>query len=395
MNIAVIGAGVFGLASAIELLSRGHEVSVLEQGTVPYSDASSTDVSKGIRRTWYAGDNETYVELAERAAVQWMEWEKRFETRFYYRVGSLGILSKLESGDPMHVSIKFLQDRGAKIEVLSATEARRRFPQFRLADHEICVYDGWSGYIESARAVSFMAQLAEDKGVCLRENARVTVVDENPSGAYITCDSSTLKFDRVIVATGAWVGQLLPAVGDAVKVTHQQMLLIEPIDTTKFKHDAMPCWGVDPDGEGWYGFPLLQEGYVKVSKEPVGDTVDPDMDRTGTKEFAQQTLAFLRHRIPEMADGRIVGGRSCLYTTSPDDHFIIDLVPGYTKILVVGGGSGHGFKFGASIGPVIADELEDKENYLGLRFRIGNRLNKSNYPTLEKSRGFARPPSMI
>ena len=95
-----------------------------------------------------------------------------------------------------------------------------------------------------------------------------------------------------------------------------------------------------------------------------------------------------------MAEGRVVGGRSCLYTTTPDDHFIIDLVPGYTKILVAGGGSGHGFKFGASIGPVIADALEGKDNFLGLRFRIGSRLNKVNGPTPGRSRGFARPPTV-
>ena len=394
MNIAVIGAGVFGLASAIELRARGHDVTVFEQGTAPYPDASSTDVSKGIRRTWYAGDNETYVELVERAAAQWRAWEERFDTTFYHRVGGLSILDSLEPGEPMGASVEFLQGRGAEVEVLSAAEARKRFPQFRLADDEVCVYDRWAGYIESGRAVSFMARLAEDEAVILRENTLVSAIDERPSEVEIGYDGGSVTFDRAVVAAGAWVGRLLPTVGDGVEVTHQQMLLIEPGDPAKFDHGAMPCWGVDPDGDGWYGFPMLREGYVKVSKEPVGDTVDADVDRAGTEAFAAQTLAFLRERIPEMAEGRVVGGRSCLYTATPDDHFIVDWAPDHARVLVAGGGSGHGFKFGASIGPVIADALEGKDNPLGDRFRIGDRLDRRAGPRPENSRGFARPASI-
>ncbi len=197
--------------------------------------------------------------------------------------------------------------------------------------------------------------------------------------------------DRVVVATGAWVGRLLPEIGAKVKVTHQQMLLIEPRDPSVFAHGAFPKWGIDPDGEGWYGFPLLREGYVKVAKEPLGDTVDPDVDRAGTPEFAEETLAFLRERIPEMAEGKVVGGRSRLYTATPDDHFMIDRVPGRERVFVAGGGSGHGFKFGGSIGPVIADAVEDRPNPLGDRFRIGGRF-EVGAARQGVSRGFARPP---
>ena len=87
MNIGVIGAGVFGLAAAIELRSRGHHVTVFDQGKVPYGNASSTDVAKGIRRTWYSGDNDTYVNLVERAAYQWRAWEKRMQKASTTRSG--------------------------------------------------------------------------------------------------------------------------------------------------------------------------------------------------------------------------------------------------------------------------------------------------------------------
>ncbi len=392
MNIGVIGAGVFGLASAIELRERGHTVTVFDQGAVPYPDASSTDVSKGIRRTWYAGDNETYVELVERAAMRWRAWEEQSGTRLYHQVGGLSVLGSLQPGEPMHASVEFLQARGAGTEVLSASEARRRFPQIRVADHEVCIYDRWAGYIESGRAVSLMAGMARDGGVEVREGARVSSLEERSSNVEVISSGGPATFDRVVVAAGVWVGRLLPEIGDHVKITHQEMLLIEPLNPDRFAREVMPCWGVDPDGEGWYGFPMLREGYVKVSREPLGDTVDPDVDRLGTPEFAEETMAFLRERIPEMAEGKIVGGRSCLYTATPDDHYIVDWAPGRTRVLVAGGGSGHGFKVGASIGPVIADALQDRHNSLGVRFRIGDRFEQTANTTQEASRGFARPP---
>ena len=183
MKIGVVGAGVFGLAAAIGLRSRGHAVTVFDKGAPPYENASSTDVSKSIRRTWYSGDNDTYVELVERAAHRWRDWERRSGDSFYHETGGLGVLDSLEPGDPMHASVEYLRGRGAEIEVLSPEEAGARFPQFDFRSGEVCVYDGWAGYLESGRAVSVMARLAEEGGVDLRECAPVEGVGETGAGA--------------------------------------------------------------------------------------------------------------------------------------------------------------------------------------------------------------------
>ena len=392
MNIGVIGAGVFGLASAIELRARGHAVTVFDQGTVPYEAASSTDVSKAIRRTWYAGDNETYVELVERAAEQWREWEERSGTSFYHKVGGANIVRSIEPGSPMHASVDYLRSRGADVRVLTAPEARAKFPQFRFDDHEICVNDPWTGYIESARAVSFMCRLAREEGVTVREGSTVVGLEERAGRVDIAvADGQRAAFDRVVVAVGVWIGRLLPEIGAHVRVTHQEMILIEPPDPVQFAAGVTPVWSIDPDGEGWYGFPVLRGGYAKAAIDPPGDTVDPDMDRSGTPGFEERALAFLERRIPDLARGRVVGGRSCLYATTPDDHFIVDWTPGSSRVLVAGGGSGHGFKFGGAIGPVIADALEDTHNPLGDRFRIGNRFSLPEAGGPASDRGYARP----
>ncbi len=390
MKIGIVGAGVFGLAAAIELSSRGHAVSVFDRGAPPYENASSTDVSKAIRRTWYAGDNDTYVELVERAALRWREWERRSGESFYHRTGGLGVVGSFEPGDPMHSSAEYLRGRGAEIEVLSRAEAAARFPQLNLASGEVCVYDGWAGYLESARAVSVMARLAREGGVELREGTLVEGVGETGRHGEVAAGDGRERFDRVVVAAGCWVGGLLPAIGAGVRVTHQEMLFIAPEEPARFARGAFPIWSLDPDGEGWYGFPMLREGYAKVAIDAPGRTVDPDADRGGTREFEERALAMLRERIPDLARGRVVGGRSCLYTVTPDDHFIVDRAPGMARVFAAGGGSGHGFKFGGSIGPVIADAVEDLPNPLGDRFRLGGRLDGASAAG-EVSRGYARP----
>ena len=393
MKVGIVGAGVFGLAAAIELRSRGYAVTVFDRGAPPYENASSTDVSKAIRRTWYAGDNDTYVELVERAALRWREWERRSGESFYHQTGGLGVVDSFEPGDPMYSSAEYLRGRGADIDVLSREEASARFPQFNLKSGEVCVHDGWAGYLESGRAVSVMARLAKEDGVELRECTPVKDVGEVGSQAEVGVeDGGRESFDRVIVAAGCWVGNLLPAIGAGVRVTHQEMLFIVPEEPTRFARGAFPVWSLDPDGDGWYGFPMLREGYVKVAIDAPRGTVDPDMDRGGTAKFEEQALGLLRERIPGLAQGRVVGGRSCLYTVTPDDHFIVDRAPGLGSVFVAGGGSGHGFKFGASIGLVIADAVEDIPNPLGDRFRIGNRFDCRALAG-EASRGYARPAS--
>ena len=96
--------------------------------------------------------------------------------------------------------------------------------------------------------------------------------------------------------------------------------------------------------------------------------------RPGFLDWARE---FVAERIPALSRGELVGGRSCLYTNMADmedEQFVIDWAPGRERVLVAGCGCGHGFKFGGSIGPVIADALEDRENPLGDLFRIGNRF---------------------
>lgn len=371
MNIGIVGAGIFGIAAAIELRQRGHEIVVFEQGTVPNERASSNDVSKTIRR--FYGDNATYVELAERAAPRWQAWQERLGEQFYFPIGQLQIQRDFGPGRRIFDSWQFFQGRDPAARVLSLAEARQRFPQFAYRAGDTCVWDPWAGYLASGQAVAALARLARTEGVAIRQATPVRAVTEDATSAEVAHDGGVAHFDRVIVAAGVWLGQLVPAMGQHLQPTFQEMVFFEPADRAAFAPGPMPVWSVDVEEEGWYGHPLQREGWLKVANDLHGPEVDPDVPRQVTPAFLDAARDFVCRRIPGLANARIAGARACLYENSPDHDFLIDWAPGCQRILVAGGGSGHGFKFGGSIGPVIADAVEDKANRLGELFRLGGR----------------------
>ena len=374
MTVAVVGAGVFGSAAALELARRGHRVTLFDADRVPAPRAASTDVSKAIRRVWYTGDKAGYVDLVERSADRWHAWERETGRHVLHRTGHLSILREAGPGSPMYESVHLLHGRGAvEVQELSTAALRRRFPQFTVADDEVGVYDPWGGYLESAAAVRMIVDLADDAGVTVRERTPVAAVEERAGAVTVRADGAGQAFDRVVAAAGAWIGLLLPELARPLTVTHQEMLLLPAPDPVSFSYPRMPTWGAEPGGEEWYGFPLLRDGSVKVARDRLGPTVDADVDRAGTAAFAADAEEMLRRRIPALAGAAGACGRSCLYTMTPDAHFLVDRVPGTERLVVAGAGSGHAFKFGGVFGPLVADVVEDRPDPAGAPLRIGDR----------------------
>jgi glycine/D-amino acid oxidase-like deaminating enzyme len=370
MKVGIVGGGIFGIAAALELRGRGHLVTVFDQGEVPNPRASSTDLSKAIRRIY--GTRETYVELAERAGAQWAIWQERLGGAFYLPIGQFQI-GQGYSGSSTEMGVQLLLQRGAAIEILNVARGRQRFPQFAYRDGDTCVWDGWAGYLASGEAVAALAKLVRAEGVAIRENAPVLDVAEDTTGVMIRLDQTSERFDRVVIATGVWLNRLVPEIGGKIVVTRQQMAFFEPVDPAPFVAGVFPTWVVDGH-EGWYGHPIQRHGWVKVSNDLRGAVVDADAHRDATPDFLDQAREFVARRIPDLTRAKLVGSRSCFYANTPDHDFVIDWAPGRQRTLIAGGGSGHGFKFGGSLGPLIADALEETANPLGAEFRLGQRF---------------------
>ena len=377
MNIAVVGAGIFGLAAALELRRRNHRVTLFERGQIPNPEASSTDVSKAIRRTNYP--NDTYVELVTQAAAQWQQWHDQLSRSIYYQIGQLIVVRDLAPEHEALAGFETLARLGKDVCKLSIEQVRQRFPQFAVREGDALFHDPWAGYLRSGQAVSDLAQLAGAEGVAVREQTTVQAVEEETAGVRVAWASESEEFDRAIVSAGPWVAQLLPQVEAHIRLTRQQMAFFAPKDKTSFERERFPVWSIQSPGNLWYGFPLLHEGYVKVAEDSKVDDTTVDVSREPTEAFLDWAREFVADRIPALGEGALVGGRSCLYTNIAnleDEQFVIDWAPGHERLLIAGFGCGHGFKFGGAIGPVIADALEDKANPLGDSFRIGVRFRQ-------------------
>jgi glycine/D-amino acid oxidase-like deaminating enzyme len=371
VRVGVVGAGIFGLAAALELRARGHAVTVFEQGEVPNAKAASTDASKTIQRLY--GHRELYVELAERAESQWRRWRDRANGSFYYEIGHLLIAREAIPGSRTVDSFETLASRGTGARLLPLAEARARFPQFTYHADDDVLFDAWGGYLASGQAIVDLARLARADGVQIYEGTPVHAVDEDASAARVGTSLGTFSFDRVVVAAGVWLGKLIPSLGRQIQITRQCMAFFAPIDPNQHRPGPMSVWAIEAPGENWYGHPLA-DGRVKIADNPLGPPAEPDSHRDAVPGFAERAREFVAGWLPGLANGRLLSIRSCLYDMTPDGNFLIDWAPGYQRILVAGGGSGHGFKFGGSLGPLIADALEDKANPLGEPFRIGSRF---------------------
>ena len=381
MTVAVVGAGVFGVTAALELALRSHLVTLFDADAVPARRAASTDEAKAIRRVRYAGDHAGYVDLAERSADQWHAWERQTGRHVLHRTGHLSIVRDTAPGSLMDESRRWLRGRGAvEVQELAAPALRRRFPQFTVADDEAGIYDPWGGYLDSSAAVRMLVDLAVDAGVTLRERTAVSAVGERAGAATVRAAGADQAFDRVVVAAGAWIGRLLPALAGRLTVTRQETLLLPAPDAAAWAYPRMPAWSADPDRDGWYGFPLLRGGRVKVARDRLGPAVDAGpavaggAERAGTARFAADVEAMVRRRMPALAGVPGAHGRSCLYTMTPDAHFIIDRAPGCERLVAAGAGSGHAFKFGGVLGPLIAGVIEGLPDPAGAPFRIGGRF---------------------
>ncbi|MFQ5945474.1 MAG: FAD-dependent oxidoreductase, partial [Anaerolineae bacterium] len=140
-----------------------------------------------------------------------------------------------------------------------------------------------------------------------------------------------------------------------------------------FREEGFPVWTYDLAEEGWYGFPIMADGVLKISNHRHGIRVDPDVDRAVDADFIEESRAFLQRVLPSLDPETYDSGKSCLYTNSSDGHFILDRAPGYDRVFVAGAGSGHGFKFGPVMGRLAADLVEGGE--VPQAFRLEGRVS--------------------
>jgi len=365
----VVGAGVFGVAAALDLRRRGWQVALLDPGPLPHPDASSTDISKAIRMDY--GSDDLYAALAEEALAGWDRWNERWGERLYHEDGVLFLSSgKMRRGGFEHDSFHLLRGRGHRLDRLDPESLRRRFPAWAAGRYVDGYFNPRGGWAESGRVVARLLAEAREAGVEVREGVRCASVAEEGSRVtgIVDGEGEIHRAPVTVVAAGAATPWILPHLSGALRAVGQPVFHFRPDDPGLFSPPRFSVFCADISSTGWYGFPANAQGIVKVANHGPGREVGPGDARGVDPGDEARFRAFFRESLPALAQAPVAATRLCLYEDSWDGNFWIDHDPDRTGLVVASGGSGHAFKFAPVLGTIIADVVERKQNPYAARF---------------------------
>lgn len=353
----IVGGGIFGLTTAIELSLRGHDVLVFDPGPIPHPLAESTDISKIVRLDY--GADEEYAALGEQALDGWRRWNDECREAghlpLFHETGVTFVTrTEMQPGGFEHDSFETLVRRGHALERLDAAAIAARFPAYRPGVYVDGYFNPVGGWAEASAVVRFLAERAQFMGIEIRESrvVRVTEIDA----------------DLVIVCAGAWVPRLLPELAGSLRAIGQPVFHLRPDDPSLFEASRFPVFGADISKTGYYGFPVNADGIVKIANHGIGSEVHDDGERVVRAAQEAAFRDFVRESFPALVDAPLVSTRLCVYCDTLDAHFWIAPHPTHANVVVATGGSGHAFKFGPALGPLIADIATGVAHPLATKF---------------------------
>ena len=370
MTVIVVGAGINGVTSAIELKKRDHKVILVDPGPLPHPLAASTDISKAVRAAY--GPDEDYTALADRCIELWRKWNTEFGIELYHETGVLFICRHpMQPGDFEYESCRVLEKQGHRFEQFDSAKFHQRFPAFAPDRFQDGFFDPDAGYVESGRVVATLIEHAKSLGVELRERSKFVALDESEHrvSGIVMEGGQRIDADAVVIAAGAWVPYSLPSTKNFFRATGHPVFHLKPDEPDLFLPERFPFFGADISKTGYYGFPLNQ-GVVKIANHGPGREMSPDsVERVVTAKDENDLREFLRSTIPALAEAPIVFTRVCMYCDTNDGDFWIAPDPERPNLVIATGDCGHGFKFAPVFGELVADALERKPNPLLRKFR--------------------------
>ena len=356
-DVAVVGAGVFGAWTALQLARRGKRVLLVDAYGPGHSRSSSGDESRIIRMGY--GADEIYTRWSQRSLAQWRELFAASHNEGLFR--KTGVLWLAESGNSqLQATKEVLQRNGVEFEELERDAILRRYPQINLEGIASGIYEPESGALMARRAVAAVVAEAVRTGVDFRLAA---IAEPRGNGAIETIAGRTQEnlateqfaAKQFVFACGAWLAKLFPKIlGDRIFPTRQSVFYFAiPGGDERFSSPALPTWLIKNDE--CYGMPDLESRGLKIALDRHGERVDPDtQSRIVTRKEVDEIRRYVAYRFPAIADAPIVETRVCQYENTSNGDFLIDRHPDFENVWLVGGGSGHGFKHGPSVGEYVA-----------------------------------------
>jgi sarcosine oxidase len=365
-DVIIVGLGAMGSSAAFHLASRGARVLGLEKFDIPHTHGSSHGFSRMTRMAYH--EHPDYVPLLKSAFTLWHELESLGGQKLIYPVG--GLYMGPLAGMLVAGSLKAAREHHLPHEILDRDELRRRYPQFELPDDFVGMLERDAGFILPEKAIATAALLALRHGAELHGREPVMEWTNDGDGVRVTTPRNTYLASKIIFCGGAWTDRLVRDLGIPLNVTRQILAWVWPKTPAMFEPGKLPVWAIDHlDDTIHYGFPMMLDSPgFKLAHHAAGETADPDkVNRDIAPSDEENLRALLKRNIPQ-ADGPLLSARVCLYTNSPDHHFIVGQLPENPRVILAGGFSGHGFKFAPVIGKALSDLATDGKTPLPIEF---------------------------
>ena len=371
-EVAVLGCGGMGSAACRHLAARGVNVVGLEQFGRLHDHGSSHGHSRVVRQAYF--EHPDYVPLLKRSFQLWDELAEESGMPCLLRIGAL--FAGPADSEVYAGSLRSAREHELAIQELDHKTLCERYPQFAFDSDTVGVFEPTAGLVIPENGIAAHLELAERDGADIRENIKVESVETSDTGIVVRTSSGSLRAERLVVTAGAWTSRFISCPGMPLEVHRKVFCWFEPLDLEACDSARMPVWiiggGRSAHAGDYYGIPtwVTQPGPrgVKVGFHGPGTIVDPD---TCARTVPEDVIARFRHDIHELLPGvlgEVMHSTTCLYTMSPDGHFIVDHAPGDERVVLGCGFSGHGYKFAPVIGEILADLAIDGVSSLPVEF---------------------------
>ena len=348
----VVGVGGMGSATVFQLARRGLRVLGLEQFDIPHERGSSHGVNRIIRLAYW--EHPDYVPLLRRAYELWREIEETAGERLLIVTGSVDV------GPPESMTVTGSR-RSCEIhelphEVLDGRALHARFPGYCVPPSFSAVYQPDGGFVLSERAIVAHVRAAEQLGAIVIAREELLEIETSDASVVVRTAASTYRAARLVLTAGPWTARLAPRLARLAVPERQVLLWTQPLRPELFQPRVFPVFNLEAAEGRFYGFPIFDIPGFKLGKyHHRRERVDPDrVDREISAEDEEILRVGIRKYFPD-ADGRTLALKTCLFTNTPDEHFILDRISDAPPIAIAAGFSGHGYKFCSVVGEIMAD----------------------------------------
>jgi sarcosine oxidase len=365
-DVIVIGLGGMGSAAAYRLAERGLRVLGLDRHRAVHDQGSSHGSSRITRQAYF--EDPAYVPLLLRAAELWPQVEADSGRTIVLWTG--GVMVGRPGSRAVSGSLRSAREWDLPHELLDAAEIRRRFPTMTPAEDEIALYEQRAGLVIPEESVAAHLALAARAGADLHHEEQVVSWRADGGGVEVRTPAGRYTAGQLAVCPGPWAPELLAGLGVPFGIERQVQYWWEPAaGPDRFRAGRHPIYIWEAaDGRQFYGFPSFDDpvgrtgdggpvgaDWVKVAMFRGGRPCTPGtIDRTVHPEEVAAMRDFVVPRLPDLP-GTVRQARTCMYTNTPDEHFVIARHPGHERVVVACGFSGHGFKFVPVVGEIVAD----------------------------------------